>query len=131
MPRFLSAEWFAEVAKAGSPDGPEGGDPLVVEQVVEASPDGRITYRVLVWSDRARIVWPVPTDAPAPDLRISCGWETAVAVARGDLSTQRALMNGLLRVKGVPPRGQSPGGPAAVPRGLDPVPPSVRAETSY
>lgn len=131
MARFLSGEWFAEVAAAGEPDGvdgpdslvPDSVDSLVIEQVVDGTPDGQVTYRVLAGPDRARIVWPLPPDAPPPDVRISCGWDTAVAIARGDLSTQRALMDGRLRVKGVPSRGVSPG--------LDPVPPSVRARTSY
>ncbi len=101
---------------------------MVLEQVVDGTPDGRVVYRVAVGGDQARIVWPAPADAPPADLRISCGWDTAVAIAKGDLSTQRALMEGRLRVKGNPARVGSNG---SLPPGLDPVPPSVRAATTY
>jgi SCP-2 sterol transfer family protein len=77
-----------------------------------------------VAGDRSRVVWPVPGDAPPADLRITTDWETAVAVARGELSTQRALMQGRLRVSGSPDRL----GAAAR---TDPVPAGVRQSTTF
>jgi hypothetical protein len=123
MARYLSAEWFASaVGASGAPlDGPVE---MVLEQVVRATPDGEVVYRVEVAGDRARIVWPVPAGATPAHLRITTDWSTAVAVARGDLSAQRALMEGRLRIKGSPP------GLAAPPR-LDAVPASVRASTTF
>ena len=123
MARYLSAEWFASATAAS-------GDPLgeavemVLEQVVRGAPEGDVFYRVEVAGDRARLVWPVPDGAAPADLRITTDWSTAVAVARGDLSAQRALMQGRLRIKG------SPAGLGAPP-GLDPVPAAVRASTTF
>lgn len=130
MARYLSAEWFAAVA-GGPPASPAVAMPervTVLEQVVTDGPDGPVTYRVEVAPGQARLVWPVPDDAPPADLRITTDWDTAVSVARGELSTQRALMEGRLRVKG------SPDGLAdlsAAVAGIDPVPAGVRETTTF
>ncbi|MDE3205979.1 MAG: SCP2 sterol-binding domain-containing protein [Acidobacteriota bacterium] len=134
MARFLSPEWFEDLQRHADPAGPAGDDPAappgttVVEQVVRATPDGDVVYRIEVSAGRARLVWPVAGDAPPPDLRITTDWSTAVAVARGDVSTQGALMQGRLRFSGRPERlGLS----AEALAGLDPVPARVRSETTY
>lgn len=126
MARFLSPEWFAEVAGAGAPAAPH--PVAVLEQVVEGTPDGSVTYRVEVSADRARIVWPVPERASGPDLRFTSDWSTAVAIARGELSTQRALMQGRLRVSGNPGKLAVLAGEL---QGPDPVPEGVRRATTY
>ena len=126
MPLFLSEEWFATVASE-TPAG--GSEPeAVLEQVVEGGPSGRVTYRVELTDSSARIVWPVPADAGEPDLRVTCDWPTAVAVAKGELSTQRALMQGRLRVRGNAARISELAG---VLTSVDPVPTAVRQSTSY
>lgn len=130
MPRFLSAAWFATVTRseaeaANRTDAPAD---LVLEQVVRDTPDGTVVYRVEVASGRSRILWPVPGDAPDPDVRISTDWSTAVAVARGQVSTQQALMQGRLRVGGRPDR---VAGAATALTGVDSVPPDVREETTF
>lgn len=124
MPRYLSPEWFAAATT------PDSGIPVAVilEQVVRDTPGGEVTYRVEVGDRAARIVWPVPEGAPPPDLRITTGWETAVAVARGELSTQRALMQGRLRVSGSPAR---LGDATEALSGIDPLPAGVRAATTF
>ncbi len=126
MPRFLSPEWFARV----SAETPPGQQPpaAVLEQVVDGAPDGRVTYRVEIGESTARIVWPVPDGAADPDLRVTCDWPVAVAIAKGELSTQRALMQGGLRVKGNPGRLSEL---AAALQGVDPVPAAVREATTY
>lgn len=125
MARYLSAEWFAAAA---SPDPLPEPVSLVLEEVVGDTPDGPVLYRVEVAGDRARIVWPVADDAAPADLRITTDWDTAVAVARGDLSTQRALMEGRLRVSGSPGRLGDAAGALA---GVDPLPTEVRTATTY
>lgn len=140
MARYLSREWFAEVQQA-TPDpqpatlsgrptaaGGDGAPTAVLEQVVRGGPDGTVTYRVELTAGQARIVWPVPEDAPPADLRLSCDWPTAVSVAKGELSTQRALMQGRLRLSGNPGRLASLAGEV---QGLDPLPQSVRQDTTY
>ena len=58
MARFLSSEWFDEVATcAPQPPTDESGNPeadLVLEQVVRDTSDGEVRYRVVVASGRAR-----------------------------------------------------------------------------
>ena len=124
MAQYLSAEWFALVSSPPLPEPPL----LVLEQVVGDAPSGRVVYRVEVGDTRARVVWPVPEDAPPADLRISTDWATAVSIARGDLSTQRALMQGRFRVSGSP---DQLAGATATLSGLDPVPATVRDSTTF
>jgi hypothetical protein len=128
MARYLSPEWFSQVTAAASPPR-DTGALMVLEQVVRDTPDGEVAYRVVVGQGDARIVWPIAGDAPPPDMRISCDWATAVAVAKGDLSAQRALMQGKLRVRGNPSR--LAGDPAVGIGGFDPVPDAVRNSTTY
>jgi hypothetical protein len=124
MSRFLSPEWFEGVR-----GDPATADPtLVVEQVVRDTPDGVVTYRVHITGDRAGIVWPVPTDAPPADLRITTDWATATAVAQGTLSTQAALMQGRLRFGGRPDRLADLAGAWEA---VDPVPEAVRRTTTF
>lgn len=125
MARYLSPGWFAEAGATGEQDA--DGD-LVLEQVVDAAPEGTVVYRVVVKAHEARIVWPVPDGAPPADLSLSCAWQTAVAIARGDEPAQRALMAGRLRVSGDPRRLARDGIELG---GIDPVPASVRRATSY
>lgn len=119
MARYLSADWF-EAARTPVPS-----KAVVLEQVVRDTPDGTVVYRVHAGAGRAAIEWPVPDGAPEPHLRITSDWTTAVAVARGELSTQNALMQGKLRVSGNPT--------VAVDEvaGADALPPEVRRTTTF
>jgi hypothetical protein len=134
MARFLSDEWFAEVRRHQPAAGAADPNPLVVEQVVPDAPGGEVRYRVVVAGSTARIE-PVPSGArgtqdsgPRPDLTITCNWATATAMAQGRLAAQAALMDGRLRIRGDLTR---VAGGAARLAGLDPVPPEVRAGTTY
>jgi hypothetical protein len=147
--RFLSEAWFDEVEAAGigdyGADGPgratDPDDHLVLEQIVTGTPEGEVSYLVVVSGGRARVERrgaPTGGDTGGGDtgggdtagvrLTIVCDWPTATAIAQGRLSTQRALMQGRLRVRG---------NPAALLGGntrlanLDPIPPEVRKNTTY
>ncbi len=129
--RFLSPEWFAEVARqspsraAAAPD----QNSLVLEQVVRDGPEGEVRYQVVVTADGAYIEPPSNLDSrPAADLTIACDWPTATGLAQGTLSAQTALMEGRLRVSGNLARLS---GQAAHLVGLDPVPDPVRRQTTY
>lgn len=129
MSRFLSREWLE--AARGEPfsqdfQGKNGG--VVLEQVVTGSPDGTVVYRVHAGGGRAVIEWPVPDGAPGPDLRITSDWDTAVDVAAGRISTQRALMQGRLKLSGSPALPADRIGELA---GADPVDAEVREATSW
>lgn len=125
MARYLSAEWFDAAASSEASPGTAG---LVLEEVVRDTPDGTVVYRVEFAGGGSRVVWPVPEDAPPADLRISTDWDTAVSVARGDLSTQRALMEGRLRVSGSP---AGLGDASTALAGVDPLPAAVRRATTF
>lgn len=124
MARYLSAEWFASAASKE----PLAEPGLVLEEAVRDTPDGTVVYRVEVSGEGARIVWPVPDGARPADLRISTDWSTAVSVASGALSTQRALMEGRLRVSGHPDR---LGDVVAALAGVDALAAEVRRDTTY
>jgi hypothetical protein len=127
--RFLSSEWFDELAAGSAPLPPEtDAGSLVIEQVVEGTPDGDVRYRVIVRAGQARVERGQGGGAPAVDLTITADWVTACAIAQGTLSTQRALMEGRLRVRGSTSRLS---GHESDLVGLDPVPPEVRDRTTY
>jgi hypothetical protein len=125
MARYLSPEWFSE---AGAVPAASTADGLTLEQVVEGAPGGSVVYRVVVAGGAPRIVWPVCDGSPPADLRITCDWPTAVAIAKGELSTERALVAGRLRVSGDAHRLPAEGGDLG---GVDPVPEAVRQATTY
>jgi hypothetical protein len=135
MSRFLSPEWFAEVARgapARSVTATTEEGQLILEQVVHGAPDGDVRYRVVVGAGTAYIA-PATASNPngrpvTPDLTIACDWATAVAMARGELSAQAALMAGRLRVRGSLARIS---GRAPDLLGVDPVPEDVRRRTTY
>lgn len=133
MARFLSSDWFDEVARHSSPAPlpPAGAAPpgirLVMRQVVQGTPEGEVSYHVVVESGEARISPPGGDPGPA-DLTITTTWETAVALAQGKLPAQAALVEGRLRVRG---NLATIGAAAAGLAGLDPVPVEVREATTY
>jgi hypothetical protein len=142
--RFLSEAWFDEVENshvgdhgAGGP-GPaaDPGDLLVFEQIVTGTPDGEISYLVVVAGGRARVERRragagenrAGENPAGVQLTITCDWPTASAIAQGRLSTQRALMQGRLRVRGSP---TALLGRSIQLANLDPIPPEVRKNTTY
>jgi hypothetical protein len=131
MARFLSADWFDEIESASTPGAgnTEPDERLVMEQVVTGTPDGEVSYLVVVEGRRAHVVRPSPGDAPTEaELTITCDWPTATAIAQGRLSTQRALMQGRLRVRGSPTAMLRRGAQLA---GVDPIPAAIRKNTTY
>jgi SCP-2 sterol transfer family len=129
MPRFLSPQWFDAVRAHSDRDQP--GDPqpprLLIEQVVTESPFGNVNYFVAVENGTARLLETSPNGRTA-DLRITTDWGTAAAIARGELATQAALMQGKLRIRGNMSKLAGGAGELA---GLDPVPEAVRRATTY
>ncbi|MGH9115736.1 MAG: SCP2 sterol-binding domain-containing protein [Acidimicrobiales bacterium] len=130
MARFLSPEWFDEVRRHSGAPLPDGGaDRFELEQVVTSTPYGEVRYRVVVAGGSARVA---PEEGRAgsaePDLTIRCEWETAAAMARGELSAQAAVMDGRLRVHGNLAR---LAGAISELAGADAVPATVRRDTTY
>lgn len=103
MPDFLSGAWLDALDRAVSAHpASTDGEPalLVIEQVVADVPElGEVRYRVVVERGRLRVV--VPTrDDPAPDVRFTTDYATAVALAQGHTNAQSALAAGRLRLGG-------------------------------
>jgi hypothetical protein len=119
----LSEAWFQQVAAAGPP---AVHDPvLVLEQVVTGTPEGEVRYHVTVGGGRAALV---AGPAAHPDATFTQGYDTATAVARGDLSTEAALLAGRIVVAG-DMAGLSARRDNLI--GLDPLTAAVRAATTF
>ena len=100
MAQYLSGAWIEELNQAGATvggPGPETARPtLLLQQVVTGGPHGEVAYAVQL-GDRLKVV---AGRIPAPDVTITEDLDTAVAVGRGDLSPQDALLAGRVRVSG-------------------------------
>lgn len=101
MARYLSQEWFDEVNRAAADSDriktDTAGVNLTIQQVVTGAPDGDIRYAVRV---RRGTVTVVPGDDAEADVTITEDWDTATAVAKGELPTPAAFMSGKIRVGG-------------------------------
>jgi hypothetical protein len=121
--RFLSEAWFQQVAAAGTPAVP---DPvLVLQQVVTGTPEGDVDYHVTVGVGRSALV---AGPADHPDATFTQDWDTAAAVARGELSTEAALLAGRIAVAG-DMASLSARRDSLI--GLDPLTAAVRAATTF
>ena len=81
MLRFLSPEWFARFAEKLAAVQPEAGvPPLALGQVVTGTPDGTVSYSILVSGTKAELV--VGSTAPAAVTLVE-DWPTARAIAGG------------------------------------------------
>jgi putative sterol carrier protein len=99
--RYLSEEWFDEVNRAAADSDQLQTDTasveLTIQQVVTDTPDGDVRYAVRVRRGRVEVV---RGDDPGADVTITEDWDTARAVAAGDLSAPTAFMTGRIRVGG-------------------------------
>jgi hypothetical protein len=97
MVRFLSAEWLTALDESARElQVPDGVD-LVVEQVV-TRPGGEETVYHLVFGGGSVRVRTGPAEAAS--VAVQQSYETAVALARGELNAQQAMARGELRVSG-------------------------------
>lgn len=124
MPAFLSPEWFEAVAAAAVP-GPGGPPDVVLRQVVTGAPGGDVKYQVEIRAGQASLVVGTSGDA---DMTFTSDYPTAVAIARGERSTEVALLEGRIRVSGNPVTLATH---TSAFGHLDAVPAEVRAETTY
>jgi len=124
MARFLSPEWFEQV-RAGTPPEDAGDDAVVLAHVVTGAPGGDVHYHVVLAGERA---WIEHGSDGAAAVTFRSDWSTAVAIARGELSTQAALLAGRMRVSGNVALLASAADRLV---GKDPVPASVRASTGF
>lgn len=101
MARYLSQEWFDEVNRAAADSDRIPTDTatvdLTIQQVVTDAPEGDIRYAVRIKRGRVEVV---PGDDPGADVTMTEDWDTARAVAAGELSAPAAFMTGRIRVGG-------------------------------
>ena len=98
---------------------------MILEQVVTGTPAGDVRYQVVVAAGRAVVT---RGRAGSPDATFTEDYPTAVAVARGELTTQAALLAGRIVVGGNMATLSASQDDLA---GLEPIPAAVRAETTF
>ena len=101
MVRYLSLDWIDELGRAVAADERlrelAGSHEIGLTQVVGEGPDGDVTYHLQVGDGIAQFG---PGAAEPEHVRMEQSWETAVAVATGDLNAQDAFVNGHIRLYG-------------------------------
>ena len=101
MARYLSSEWFDEVNRAAADQSDlavdTAGVTLTIQQVVTDAPEGDIRYAVRIRNGTVELR---PGDSADADVTITEDWDTATAVASGQMSAPTAFMTGRIRVGG-------------------------------
>ncbi len=101
MVRYLSLDWIDELARAVAADEHlrelAGSHEIGLTQVVGDGPEGDVTYHLQVGDGIAQFG---PGVAEPEHVRMEQSWDTAVAVATGDLNAQDAFVNGHIRLYG-------------------------------
>jgi len=129
MIRYLSLDWIAalaaEVAESAQMADAAESHRIAVTQVVSDGPEGDVTYHLVV-GDGTATFGAGPADPE--DVRMEQDWETAVAVATGELNAQEAFIGGRIRLFGDQQKLMAS---QPVFGALDAVFSSVRERTSY
>ena len=99
--RYLSLDWIRELTRevAGSETLGALADEhaIGVTQVVTGGPEGDVTYHLQVGGGKAGF----GAGAADPEhVRMEQDWDTAVAVATGELNAQEAFVTGRIRFSG-------------------------------
>lgn len=102
MAVYLSDAWFDELTlalAAAAPLSSPGGDDvtLALQQVVIDTPEGDLSYWLALDDAKLNVGRGRLVD---PDITITETYDTAVAVVRGELSTEAAFLAGRVRVGG-------------------------------
>jgi hypothetical protein len=127
--RYLSLDWIEEIGRRVAADFSlqELGSTLRIgiTQVVSDGPEDTVIYHLQV-GDGAVSFGPGPADPE--DVRLEQEWDTAVAVATGDMTAEDAFITGSIRLGG---NAQLLLESQQVFAALDPVFSAVAAETRY
>lgn len=101
MLRYLSLDWInaltAVVASSEHMGEIATTHTIGVTQVVSDGPEGDVTYHVQI-GDGSASFGAGPADPE--DVKMEQDWDTAVAVATGELNAQEAFINGHIRLFG-------------------------------
>ena len=101
MAAYLSPAWFEDVNEAARSSAElrsaTAGARVTIQQVVTGGPTGEVRYWVRLHDGAVEAG---PGDTEAPDATVTQSYETAVAVSRGDLAIEEALLEGRVRLGG-------------------------------
>ena len=101
MIRYLSLDWIAalsaQVAASDQMREIASSHTIGVTQVVRNGPEGDVTYHLCV-ADGEASFGAGPADPE--DVKMEQDWDTAVAVATGELNAQEAFIGGRIRLFG-------------------------------
>ena len=129
MVRYLSLAWIDalshEVANSSELAVLSDSHKIGVTQIVTDGPEGDVTYHLRLGDGNASFG---AGPADAEDVRMQQSWETATAVATGQLNAQEAFIKGLIRLTG---NQQKLIDSQPVFAALDAVFTSVREQTEY
>lgn len=92
MSRYLSEKWFEE-----QPSRLDGEPQVIIQQTVEATPDGDITY--VIEANENELAYRLGS-AENPDVMLVTDYETAVAMHRDALTPTEAVLSGRVKVSG-------------------------------
>jgi putative sterol carrier protein len=99
--RYLSREWIDELDRAASASTllheQLAGVTLVVEHRVTREAGGDVAYVIRIDDGRVRVE---AGSSPDADIVLVADYDTARALARGDVNAQRAFAAGRLKVRG-------------------------------
>lgn len=101
MSKFLSEEWAAAATDAlNAHEGFKnaiGGDALGIQFTTSDTPEGEVDYYLKTEGGVATIAL---GELEGADVTVKQGYDTAAAIAKGELNTQTAFMTGKLKVAG-------------------------------
>ena len=127
--RYLSLDWIdalsEAVARSEDMRAAAVEHSIGVTQVVDGTPEGDVTYHLVVADGTARFG---AGPAEPEDVRFVQDWETAVGVATGEINAQEAFIKGRIRLYGDQQKLMTS---QAVFRALDAVFSEVRDRTEY
>jgi putative sterol carrier protein len=95
--RFLTAEWLDDMQRAADKAAVPVDAAIVVGHEVSGTPDGDVSFRFTAADGRLTLTWATVEDA---ELTLIEDYETAVAIARGELPAQQAVAEGRLKLRG-------------------------------
>ncbi len=101
MSKFLTEEWTEDVTTAlNSHEGFKnaiGAADLGIQFETEDGPDGEVGYYLSTSGGNAKMAL---GELDGADVTVKQSYDTAAAIAKGDLNTQTAFMTGKLKVSG-------------------------------
>ena len=98
MAKYLSAEYMA-LAKELAQDFPETpGATVHMQYVVTGAPDGEVKYYTVI--ENGHTLEQALGEDPEADVTLTSSYEDSVKVAKGELDTNAAFMQGRVKVTG-------------------------------